>query len=87
MTMLAPALTSVLLLLGAASSSSDAEEAEYPRQVASGYSLSIPAADPRLGLFLSGLVSASELRVTGPGWVHAALTLTNILGTPTQADM
>ena len=85
--MLAPALTSVLLLAGAASSSSDAEEAEDPRQAVSGDPLGIPAADQRLALFLPGLVSASELRVTGPGWVHAALTLTNILGTPTQADM
>ena len=85
--MLLPALISVLLLLGAASSSSDAEEAEYQRQAVSGDPLSIPAADQRLAMFLPGLVPASELRVTGPGWVHAALTLTNILGTPTQADM
>ena len=84
MKMLAPALTSVLLLLGAAFSSEDAED---PRQAVSGDPLSIPAADQRLAMFLPGLVSASELRVTGPGWVHAALTLTNILGTPTQADM
>ena len=85
--MLSSALTSLLLVVGAASSSEDAEVAADPPPAMSGDPTSIPAADPRLGMFLPGLVSASSVRVTGPGWVHAALTLTNILGTPTQADM
>ena len=85
--MLSSALTSLLLVAGAASSSEDAEVAADPPPAMSGDPTSIPAEDPRLAMFLPGLVSASEVRVTGPGWVHAALTLTNILGTPTQADM